>query len=110
LTGNEKGGICGKQVPLFLRLLIAERRATRSNSSCWADLAPPPHIAAADLQFALPEIAAAFTGSGSALLKYSFGYSGNFARHIMPHAPFERFPGRTARVAPRTARIPLTGV
>ncbi len=49
-----------------------------------------PHIAAAaDLQFALPEIVAAFTSSGGARLKLSFGSSGNFARQIAQGAPFE---------------------
>ena len=51
-----------------------------------------PHIAAAaDLQFALPEIVAAFTRSGGAALKLSFGSSGNFARQIVQGAPFELF-------------------
>ena len=49
-----------------------------------------PHIAAAaDLQFALPEIVAAFTRSGGVPLRLSFGSSGNFARQIMQGAPFE---------------------
>jgi molybdate transport system substrate-binding protein len=52
---------------------------------------PAPHAAAADLQFALPEILAAFTRSGGAPLKLSFGSSGNFARQIMQGAPFELF-------------------
>lgn len=51
-----------------------------------------PHIAAAaDLQFALPEIAAAFARGGGAPLKFSFGSSGNFARQIVQGAPFELF-------------------
>lgn len=53
---------------------------------------PAPHVAAAaDLQFALPEIAAAFTRGGGAALKFSFGSSGNFARQIEQVAPFELF-------------------
>jgi molybdate transport system substrate-binding protein len=53
---------------------------------------PPPHVAAAsDLQFALPEIVAAFIRSGGMPLKLSFGSSGNFARQIMQGAPFELF-------------------
>lgn len=53
---------------------------------------PPPHVAAAaDLQFALPEIFAAFTRAGGAPLKFSFGSSGSFARQIVQGAPFELF-------------------
>jgi len=51
-----------------------------------------PHIAAAaDLQFALPEIVSAFVAGGGAPLKLSFGSSGNFARQIVQGAPFELF-------------------
>ena len=51
-----------------------------------------PHIAAAaDLQFALPEIVTAFVRGGGAPLKISFGSSGNFARQIAQGAPFELF-------------------
>ena len=51
-----------------------------------------PHIAAAaDLQFALPEIVAAFNRNGGAPLRLSFGSSGNFARQIIQGAPFELF-------------------
>jgi molybdate transport system substrate-binding protein len=51
-----------------------------------------PHIAAAaDLQFALPEIVAAFVRGGGAPLRLSFGSSGNFARQIAQGAPFELF-------------------
>lgn len=49
-----------------------------------------PHIAAAaDLQFALPEIVAAFNRNGGSPLRLSFGSSGNFARQITQGAPFE---------------------
>ncbi|MCX7145671.1 MAG: molybdate ABC transporter substrate-binding protein [Sulfuritalea sp.] len=51
----------------------------------------PPIAAAADLQFALPEIVAAFARSGGAPLRLSFGSSGNFARQIVQGAPFELF-------------------
>lgn len=51
-----------------------------------------PHVAAAaDLQFALPEIVAAFARGGGGPLKLSFGSSGNFARQIVQGAPFELF-------------------
>ena len=53
---------------------------------------PVPHVAAAaDLQFALPELVAAFTRNGGAPLRLSFGSSGNFARQIVQGAPFELF-------------------
>ena len=51
-----------------------------------------PHIAAAaDLQFALPEIVAAFARSSGQQVKVSFGSSGTFARQIIQGAPFELF-------------------
>lgn len=50
------------------------------------------HVAAAaDLQFALPEIVAAYVKQGGASPKVSFGSSGNFARQIIQGAPFELF-------------------
>lgn len=59
-----------------------------------------PHVAAAaDLQFALPEIVAAFVGGGGAPLKLSFGSSGNFARQIAQGAPFELFLSADERFA-----------
>ena len=59
-----------------------------------------PHIAvAANLQFALPEIVAAFTRSGGAPMRLSFGSSGNFARQIVQGAPFELFLSADERVA-----------
>lgn len=51
----------------------------------------PRVAAAADLQFALPEIAAAFAKTGGAHPRLSFGSSGNFARQIAEGAPFELF-------------------
>lgn len=47
--------------------------------------------AAADLKFALPEVAAAFERSGGGKLQLSFGSSGNFRRQITEGAPFEVF-------------------
>lgn len=51
----------------------------------------PALAAAADLAFALPEIAAAFTRDTGREVKLSFGSSGNFARQIAEGAPFELF-------------------
>ena len=51
-----------------------------------------PLIAAAStLQFALPEIAAAFRAETGLTVTPSFGSSGNFARQIREGAPFEMF-------------------
>lgn len=47
--------------------------------------------AAADLQYALPEIAAAYTAAGGTAPQLSFGSSGVFAHQIINGAPFEIF-------------------
>ena len=47
--------------------------------------------AASNLQFALPEIAAAFERSTGRHVRVSFGSSGNFRRQIADGAPFELF-------------------
>lgn len=47
--------------------------------------------AAADLQFALGEIAALYEKESGQMLSLSFGSSGNFARQIPQGAPFELF-------------------
>lgn len=51
----------------------------------------PAVAAAADLAFALPEIAAAFKRDTGREVKLSFGSSGNFARQVAEGAPFELF-------------------
>ena len=51
----------------------------------------PAIAAAADLKFALTEIAQAFEKDTGHALKLSFGSSGNFARQIEQGAPFELF-------------------
>jgi molybdate transport system substrate-binding protein len=54
--------------------------------------ADEPYVAAAaDLKFALEEIAAAYTRDTGLAVKPSFGSSGNFARQIAQGAPFEIF-------------------
>ncbi|RIK92763.1 MAG: molybdate ABC transporter substrate-binding protein [Proteobacteria bacterium] len=51
----------------------------------------PLIAAASDLQFALEEIAAAFTAGSGQKVRLSFGSSGNFARQIRQGAPIEVF-------------------
>lgn len=51
----------------------------------------PVVAAASDLQFALQEIAAAFTEQSGRQVKLVFGSSGNFRRQIAEGAPFELF-------------------
>jgi molybdate transport system substrate-binding protein len=51
----------------------------------------PTVAAAADLKFALEEIAARFTAAGGRAVKLAFGSSGNIARQIRQGAPFEMF-------------------
>lgn len=51
----------------------------------------PIVAAAADLQFALPEVAEAFKARFGQTVKLTFGSSGNFARQIRQHAPFDVF-------------------
>jgi len=51
----------------------------------------PVIAAASDLQFALAEIAGAFTAETGLPLRLSFGSTGNFARQIRQGAPFQIF-------------------
>lgn len=51
----------------------------------------PVIAAAADLQFAVTEIAAAFTAETGKEVKLSFGSTGNFATQIREGAPFQMF-------------------
>lgn len=52
---------------------------------------PPLIAAAADLQFALTEVALAFREQSGEAVTLSFGSSGNFARQIRDGAPFQVF-------------------
>jgi len=56
----------------------------------WA-AAVPVVAAASDLQYALTEVAAAFTRASGRSVKLTFGSSGNFVRQIVQGAPFELF-------------------
>lgn len=55
------------------------------------DADPPVIAAAADLQFAVTELAAAFTADTGKAVRLSFGSTGNFATQIRHGAPFQLF-------------------
>jgi molybdate transport system substrate-binding protein len=59
---------------------------------------------AANLQFALPEIAAAFERASGDRVRLAFGSSGNFRRQIADGAPFELFLSADAAYADALAR------
>jgi molybdate transport system substrate-binding protein len=52
---------------------------------------PPTIAGAADLQFALTDVAQAFKAETGLKVKLAFGSSGNFARQIRQGAPFEMY-------------------
>jgi len=68
----------------------------------------PVVAAAADLQFALPELAAAFQQETGHEVRLAFGSSGNFARQIEQGAPFELFLSADQALVERLARAELT--
>ncbi len=80
---------------IALRILAAVAAAFASISLCAgssrADGDGPVIAAAANLQFALEEIAEAFKKSTGHSVRISFGSSGNFVRQIRQGAPFEMF-------------------
>ena len=74
-----------------IRRLVAVAAAALALTAT-ARAADAPNVAAAsDLQFALPDIAAAFTRTTGREVRLSFGSSGNFRRQIAEGAPFELF-------------------
>jgi molybdate transport system substrate-binding protein len=75
--------------PVMLRLLFAVLASLSNIVPAAADV---PNVAvAANLNFAMPEIAAAFKRSSGREVKLAFGASGNFSRQIREGAPFELF-------------------
>lgn len=70
-----------------------------------ARAADVPNIAvASNLQFALPEIAAAFKRESGSDVRLAFGSSGNFRRQIAEGAPFELFLSADAEFVEALAR------
>ncbi len=75
----------------------------------WAAAGRTPLVAAAaDLQFALTEVARGFEGATGIRLRLAFGSSGNFARQIRQGAPFEVFFSADESYALALARAGLT--
>lgn len=75
-----------------LASLIAFSFVWMTTTSSQAQEAEVPVIAAAaDLKFAVTEIAAAFTADTGKEVKLSFGSTGNFATQIREGAPFQMF-------------------
>jgi molybdate transport system substrate-binding protein len=70
-------------VSCYLALLVSAAPAAAAER--------PLVAAAANVQFALAEIAAAFAGAGGSRFRFTFGSSGNLARQIAQGAPFELF-------------------
>lgn len=62
-----------------------------SPGGAMAQARPPVIAAASSLQFAITDIAAAFTRETGKEVKLSLGSTGNFARQIRQGAPFEMF-------------------
>lgn len=69
---------------------------------------PPAIAAAADLKFALTEIAERFTAATGQQVKVSFGSSGNFARQIEQGAPFQLYLSADESYVMRLAEQGLT--
>ncbi|MDP1616175.1 molybdate ABC transporter substrate-binding protein [Phenylobacterium sp.] len=73
-----------------------------------ADRGGPAVAAAADLQFALPQVLAAFQAQGGGPLRLVFGSSGAFTRQIEQGAPFEIFMSADRAYVRRLAEGGLT--
>ncbi|HUF88114.1 MAG TPA: molybdate ABC transporter substrate-binding protein, partial [Thermohalobaculum sp.] len=73
----------------FLRALTLTAAATALPRPASAE--EPLVAAASDLQFALPEIAAAFEAGTGHAVRLTFGSSGNFARQIRQGAPYQLY-------------------
>jgi molybdate transport system substrate-binding protein len=92
---------------------LGRRQALALLVAPWAGAAAaspePARVAAAsDLQFVLPEVAAAFHRAGGHRVALSFGASGNFVRQIQQGAPFHLFLSADEAFALRLADAGLT--
>jgi molybdate transport system substrate-binding protein len=74
-----------------LALLLGFSLAGITPSPGAAEDQPPVVAAAADLKFALEQVAAAFHEDTGAEVRLAFGSSGNFFRQIQQDAPFQMF-------------------
>ena len=77
-------------LPLAIAVLTAFA-ATAAPARAEAQAQVPVVAAASDLQFAVAEVAEAFTAKTGMQLRLSFGSTGNFARQIREGAPFQIF-------------------
>jgi molybdate transport system substrate-binding protein len=95
-------------MPATRRWLLSALAAT----GAWAAGAradePPVVAAAADLKFALEEVAALFRSREGANVRLTFGSSGNFARQIEQGAPFQMFLSADESFVKRLANQGLT--
>jgi molybdate transport system substrate-binding protein len=85
---------CARRTAMLARLTFVSVFAVLTALQPVAAQGPvrePVIAAASDLQFALEEVAQAFTKETGEKLRLSFGSSGNFARQIKQGAPFQMF-------------------
>ncbi len=80
-------------VPLAVALVLVTRPESEGDRVPTGGVSAqvPVIVAAADLKFALEEVAATFAADTKRELKLVFGSSGNFAREIEHGAPFQMF-------------------
>lgn len=76
---------------LIRALTLAAAAGALPRAAAGANVTAPLIAAASDLQFALPEIAAAFEAETGQPVRLAFGSSGNLARQIRQGAPFELY-------------------
>lgn len=89
MFGIQRRSNCGRWLATGIGAVVLALAAPAATT---AQTDEAPVIAgAADLQFALEEIAAKFKGDSGHDVKLSFGSSGNFARQIRQGAPFQMY-------------------
>ena len=105
LIGSENSvlpGTAGINVAVGVLLAVMA-----GNAPAWADN-DPAIAAAADLNHALPEIAAMFSKRTGKRVRISYGSSGNFARQIAQGAPFGMFLSADEEYVKKLSRLGLT--